>query len=84
MPTAEVVAAGADEVSAAVATLFTTHGRQYQAAAEQVAASYEQFIRNLAASVNSYASTEGANIAQLVSRATNVVNEPVRKSPDAR
>ncbi|EFD54284.1 PE-PGRS family protein, partial [Mycobacterium tuberculosis 02_1987] len=58
MPTTEVVAAAADEVSAAIAGLFGAHARQYQALSVQVAAFHEQFVQALTAAAGRYASTE--------------------------
>src|SRR6516164_9843406 len=55
IPTTDVAAAGADEVSAAIAALFGSHARQYQA---QAATYYEQFVGNLSAAAASYAGAE--------------------------
>jgi broad specificity phosphatase PhoE len=60
IPTTEVAAAGADEVSAAIAALFGAHARQYQEAAARAATYYEQFQGNLSAAAASYADTEAA------------------------
>ena len=60
IPTTQVAAAGADEVSAAIAALFGTHAREYQAAASQAATYYERFVRTLGAAATSYAGTEAA------------------------
>jgi PE family/Histidine phosphatase superfamily (branch 1) len=57
-PTTEVAAAGADEVSATIATLFGAHAQEYQAAAAQAAAYYERFVGTLSAAAASYADTE--------------------------
>jgi PE family/Histidine phosphatase superfamily (branch 1) len=59
IPTTELAAAGADEVSAAVAALFGGHAQEYQAAAARATAYYEQFVRTLSAAASSYAATEG-------------------------
>ncbi len=58
IPTTELSAAGADEVSAAVAVMFSGHARQYQAAAAQAAAYQQQFVSHLHAAAVSYAATE--------------------------
>ncbi|ORV92759.1 hypothetical protein AWC11_07545 [Mycobacterium interjectum] len=58
IPTTELAAAGADEVSAAVAALFGAHAQQYQAAAARAATYSEQFARTLSAAAASYAATE--------------------------
>jgi PE family len=43
-PTTGVLAAGADEVSAAIAALFGAHGQAYQALSAQAAAFHQQFV----------------------------------------
>ncbi len=57
-PTTQVTAAAADEVSAAIAAVFGTHAKQYQAVAALAAAYHEQFVRGLSAAATSYAGTE--------------------------
>ncbi len=64
-PTVALVPAGADEVSASIAHLFSQHAEDYQAVAGQAAAFHKQFIQNLNASARSYASTEAANTSSL-------------------
>src|SRR5262249_30244487 len=56
--TTELPAAGADEVSAAIAKLFGAHAQEYHAAAVQAAKWHEQFVRSLRATSASYADTE--------------------------
>lgn len=51
--TTAVVAAGADEVSTAIATLMSTHGQAYQTASAQVSQFHNQFIQLLNASAGS-------------------------------
>ncbi|GFG66198.1 hypothetical protein MKUB_36880 [Mycobacterium kubicae] len=58
LPTTGVLAAAADEVSAAIATLFGSHAQEYQLAAAQAAAYHEQFVGALSAAAASYAGTE--------------------------
>jgi hypothetical protein len=58
IPTTEVAAAGADEVSAAIAALFGAHAGEYQAAAAQAATYYERFVSTLSAAAASYAGAE--------------------------
>ena len=60
IPTTELSAAGADEVSAAIAAMFSGHAREYQAAAAQAAAYQQQFVSNLHAAAVSYAATEAS------------------------
>nr|WP_269473869.1 PecA family PE domain-processing aspartic protease [Mycobacterium heidelbergense] len=75
-PTTQLVAAGADEVSTAVAAVFAGYGQQYQALAGQVAAFHGWFTGTLATNANSYAAAEATNIQQLLS---GVVSGPVRE-----
>jgi hypothetical protein len=77
IPTTEVAAAGADEVSAAIAALFGAHAHAYQAAAAQAEAHYEQFARTLSAAAASYAGTE-ATIAASMQGALGAVTTPAR------
>jgi hypothetical protein len=60
-PTTGVVPAGADEVSALTAAQFAAYAHSYQAISAQAAAIHDMFVRTLAASADSYASTEAAN-----------------------
>ncbi|WP_081290443.1 PE family protein, partial [Mycobacterium asiaticum] len=69
--TTEVLAAATDEVSAAIANLFGAHGQQYQDMSLRAAAFHDQFLRNLAAGANSYATAETASIEQLLLGAIN-------------
>ena len=67
VPTTELVSAGADEVSTAVAALFARYGQHYQALAGQIAAFHESFTGTLAAGASSYAAAENTNFEQLLS-----------------
>ena len=60
-PTTSVVAAARDEVSAAIAELFGSHGQAYQAVAGRAAAFHDEFVANLGATGTSYAATDAAN-----------------------
>src|SRR5271154_6423826 len=60
IPTTELSAAGADEVSAAVAAMFSGHAQEYQASAEQAAAYQQQFVSSLHAAAASYAGAESS------------------------
>jgi hypothetical protein len=64
-PTTGLLAAGADEVSAAVATLFSGHGQAFQALNGQVAAFHDQFVQTLSAAGGAYTAGEGANASPL-------------------
>ncbi|WP_263988388.1 PE family protein, partial [Mycobacterium conspicuum] len=73
VPTAGVLAAGADEVSAAIASLFSGHAQAYQALSARAAAFHQQFVQLLNGGAASYAQTEAANAEQAL---LNAVNEP--------
>ena len=61
--TSDVVAAGADEVSQAVASVFGAHAQAYQAISAQAATFHQQFVQLLNGSAGAYAGTEAANAA---------------------
>jgi hypothetical protein len=65
-PTTGVAAAAGDEVSAAIASLFSSHARDFQALSAQAAAFHAQFVQALAGAGNSYAATEAANASLLL------------------
>src|SRR5271156_2008686 len=65
-PTSDVVAAGADEVSEAVASVFGAHAQFYQALGAQAATFHQQFVQLLNASAGSYADAEAANAQPLL------------------
>src|ERR1700757_4426850 len=60
-PTTGLLAAAEDEVSAAIAAVFSAHGQVFQARGAQAAAFHSQFVQALTASARSYASAEAAN-----------------------
>ena len=58
-----VVAAGADDVSEAVASVFGAHGQAYQTVSAQAATFHEQFVQLLNAAANiGYGNTGSGNI----------------------
>ncbi|MBW0011871.1 MAG: PE family protein [Mycobacterium sp.] len=65
-PTTAVLAAAEDEVSAAVASLFSGHAQQYQALSAQAAAFHSQLVQTLTAGACAYAGTEAANVEQML------------------
>lgn len=69
--TTDVLAAGADEVSAAIATLFNGLGREGQAVLEQAAVLHSEFARSLAAAGTAYASSEAASVGALTTEAAS-------------
>jgi hypothetical protein len=62
-PTTSVLAAGADQVSAAIAAPFGAHGQLYQAVSAQAAALHSQFVEAMNAAGDAYARAEEANVA---------------------
>ena len=56
--TTGILAAAEDEVSAAIAAVFSTHGQGFQALGAQWNTAAEQFIQTLTASTGSYTSAE--------------------------
>ncbi|OBG99749.1 PE family protein [Mycobacterium sp. E2699] len=63
--TTGLLAAAEDEVSTAIATLFATYGRQYQAALSQAGIFHTEFTRALAAAASTYAQAEATGAALL-------------------
>ncbi|MCQ4365173.1 PE family protein, partial [Mycobacterium gordonae] len=64
-PTVDVLAAGADEVSEAIAALFGTHARDYQALSAQAAQLHARFVQTLTAAGGEYALAEAINTTPL-------------------
>lgn len=64
-PTSALAAAAADEVSAAIASLFSGHAQAYQAASVQAAAFHEQFVLALSSAGGAYAAAEAASAGPL-------------------
>jgi hypothetical protein len=60
-PTAGLVAAAQDEVSAATAKLFGAYAQEYQSILARAAAFHEEFAATLASAGKAYAATEAAN-----------------------
>lgn len=59
--TTGIVPAGADEISALQASLFTAYGTLYQQVNVEAQAMYDLFVNTLATSANTYADAETAN-----------------------
>ncbi len=75
VPTTQLTAAAADEVSTVIAAVFGTHAKEFQTAATLAATYHEQFVRELNAAATAYASTEasiGTTLQEIVT-AANVV-----------
>ncbi|MCV7123122.1 PE family protein, partial [Mycobacterium lacus] len=80
-PTAALAAAGGDEVSAAIAALFSTHALDYQKLSAQAALFHEQFVQALTAAAGSYASAEATNVEQQVLGAINAPTQALFGRP---
>ncbi|CCK55040.1 Conserved protein of unknown function, PE-PGRS family protein PE_PGRS19 (part1) [Mycobacterium canettii CIPT 140070008] len=74
-PTSALAAAGADEVSAAVAALFSAHAGQYQQLGARAALFHEQFVQALTGAASAYASAEATNVEQQV---LGLINAPTQ------
>ena len=80
-PTSGVLAAGADEVSAMIAALFSSHAQAYQALSAQAASFHAQFVQLMNGGASKYALTEAANASPLLTAAQGAmgaVNAPVQ------
>jgi hypothetical protein len=64
-PTSQLLTAGADEVSVAVASLFSGHAQAFQALSAQAELFHQQFVQLLNAAGSSYAVAEAANASPL-------------------
>ena len=64
-PTTAVVAAAGDEVSAAIASLFSGHGQAFQSLSAQAAAFHSQFVQALSGAGGAYSAAEAANASPL-------------------
>ncbi|ORB82605.1 PE family protein, partial [Mycobacterium kansasii] len=71
--TTQVLAAAADEVSAAIATLFSGHAQEYQALSIQAAAFHNAFAQALNSAGGAYAASEAANVSPLQTLADDVL-----------
>ena len=63
--TTAVIAAAGDEVSAAIASLFSSHAQQFQALSAQASVFHEAFVQALNGGAGMYAATEAANVSPL-------------------
>jgi hypothetical protein len=73
--TTRVIVAAGDEVSAAIASLFSSHGQQFQALSAQAAAFQEQFVQALTTGARSYVSAEAANLAALAANPAQTLRQ---------
>ncbi len=75
--TTTIVAAAQDEVSAAIAALFSVHGQTYQQLSAQAITFHEQFVRALSSAGGAYAAAEAANTGPL-QQLLEAINSPVQ------
>src|ERR1700753_2041613 len=73
--TPRVLAAAEDEVSAAIAALFSAHGQGFQTLSAQAAAFHEQFVQVLTAGAGSYVSAEAVNVAAFTANPAQTVQQ---------
>jgi hypothetical protein len=71
-PTTAIIPAAADEVSAAIAALFSGHAQEFQAVSAQASAVHDLFVQNLQGAAGAYQSAEAAAAQQLL----DVINAP--------
>jgi hypothetical protein len=74
-PTTGILAAAQDEVSAAIAAVFSAHGQGFQALGAQAAAFEDQFVQALTASARSYVSAEAANVAAFIANPAKTIEQ---------
>jgi hypothetical protein len=72
IPTTAVMAAAGDEVSAAIATLFSGHGQAFQQLSAQAAAFHTEFVQALSAAGGAYTASEAANVSPLQTAAQDL------------
>jgi PE family len=73
-PTSGVLAAGADEVSAAVAALFSSHAQTYQALSAAAQMFHTQFVELMNGGAEQYALAEAANATPLQAAGQSVMS----------
>ncbi|WP_081287775.1 PE family protein, partial [Mycobacterium asiaticum] len=77
--TTGLAAAAGDEVSAAIAALFGTYGREYQAVSAAAAEFHARFVQLMAGTAGTYGAMEAASAASLQSleqALLDVINAP--------
>ncbi|HWF30146.1 MAG TPA: PE family protein, partial [Mycobacterium sp.] len=80
-PTTGLLAAASDEVSTAIASLFSSHAAQYQAVSAQAAAFHAEFVQVLGGAGGAYAAPEAASASPLQTLAQDVlgaINTPTQ------
>ena len=64
-PTTGLLPAAADEVSAAIASVFTSHAQDFQSLSARATTLYQQFVHAINGAGNAYAVAEVGNVSQL-------------------
>ena len=64
-PTTGIMVAAEDEVSAAIAAVFSAHGQRFQALSAQAAAFHAEFAQALNGAVGAYSAAEAAGASPL-------------------
>lgn len=72
-PTSSLLAAGADDVSAAIAAIFGAYGQAYQSLSAHAARFHDQFVWLLSGGAAQYAAAEATNTEQQL---LNAINSP--------
>jgi hypothetical protein len=72
--TTQIAVAAEDEVSAAIASVFSSHGNAFQAVSAQAAEFHSQFVNVLEGAAGAYLRTEVANASTLTTRAQSVLS----------
>src|ERR1700752_2254468 len=73
--TTGVLAAAEDEVSAAIAAVFSAHSEGFQTLGAQAVAFHDQFVQALTAGAGSYASAEAANVAAFTANPAQTIQQ---------
>ncbi|OBK11741.1 PE family protein [Mycobacterium asiaticum] len=79
-PTSGVIAAGADDVSAAIAALFGAHAQAYQMISSQAALFHQQFVQLMTSGANLYDAAEASNSTPMGDAAA-AINAPAGALP---
>jgi hypothetical protein len=78
-PTTKLLAAAEDEVSAAVTSLFSSHGNAFQALSSKAAEFHSQFVSSLRAGAGAYVRTEAANASTVAAHAQSALSHSLGK-----
>ena len=81
--TTGMLAAAEDEVSAAIAAVFSAQGQGFQALGAQAAAFHDQFAQALTTGAGSYASAEAANAAAFTANPAQTVQQDLLNAINA-